>query len=70
MITWHSSTLGDLTAHHQGLTIRIQPITDDTGRVLLYMASAKFRASAGWILHSTTDAIRHVHHMIDHLPVV
>jgi hypothetical protein len=70
MITWHSSAHGDLTAHCHGLTIRISEISDDTGRVALQVATTDRRVSAGWILKSTAEAIRHVQYMIDHLPIL
>lgn len=66
MITWHSCDKG-LEAHHNGLTIRIHPITDDSGRVCLHVVSHRHGMSAGWVLASTEVARDQAQHMIDHM---
>ena len=65
MLTWHPLGTDGLQAHHQGLIIHVQPITDESGRVCLHVASTAHRASAGWILPSVDIALAQAQRLID-----
>lgn len=66
-LVWHPSMRGDLTARHAGLSIRINPITDASGRASLHVVSHDMKCSAGWILASVDIAKDRAQQIVDRM---